>query len=310
VKLYRIILWYIFTIIVLSCNSKDNSFEKTITITNTDILQEERQTNQTMQSSTTEKQTISIMSFNIQIFGASKMAKQEVVSILTDIVSQYDLIAIQEVRSVSIDPVLQFMDLLSRKYKYILGPREGRTNSKEQYWTIYNSERLIVIEYESWPDINDKYERNPMGIYFKTISNFDFILINNHIQPSDALSEINTLTEVITYFKDLWKENDVLIVGDFNSDGQYFNESLLYEVFPEDEYTIIITNEYDTTVAESDNTYDRFIITSSAIEDYTGNFGIVRFDEIFDFSSLNILPKQVSDHYPIWAEYYIDNDTD
>jgi endonuclease/exonuclease/phosphatase family metal-dependent hydrolase len=115
---------------------------------------------------------------------------------------------------------------------------------------------------------------------------------------------------VVAYYQDLWDERDVFVVGDFNADGQYYDESLLHTVFPEDAYRGIITNEYDTTVAASDNTYDRFIITGTAVEDFTGNFGVMRFDELYDFEQSGIMPNAVSDHYPVWAEFYTCRDTD
>jgi endonuclease/exonuclease/phosphatase family metal-dependent hydrolase len=249
------------------------------------------------------------MSFNIQIFGASKMAKPEVVGILVDIVSRADIIAVQEVRSFSIDPVEQFMALLPAAYKYVIGPRQGRTGSKEQYWVIYNAAKITVLEEKSWPDENDIFERSPYAVYFKTNGAFDFILINNHIQPRAAEKEIRALGRVITYYVDLWKDPDVLVVGDFNADGQYFDSSLLAAIFPGIEYKIIFTDE-DTTLAKSHNTYDRFIITNSAVEDFTGKFGVIRFDEVYDFSGYNFSPRKVSDHYPIWAEFWTNNDTD
>jgi endonuclease/exonuclease/phosphatase family metal-dependent hydrolase len=286
---------------ISSCTQKKNMPYDTIN---------KLQTHQIDLSSEYKKQIIKIMSFNIQIFGSSKMAKQDVVHVLIDIISDYDLIAIQEVRSNTPDPVLMFMSLLPDKYDYILGPREGRSNSKEQFLIIYDTEKFSVHGINTWPDLEDNFERSPLGVYFKTKSNFDFILINNHIQPSDVQNEINSLPKVIDYFEGLWNETDILLLGDFNADGQYYDESLLDNIFPESEFNIIITNEYDTTLAESDNTYDRFIITGSAIEDYTGNFGVMRFDEMFDFNKMTILPKNVSDHFPIWAEFYIDSDTD
>ncbi|MDR3337918.1 MAG: hypothetical protein LBT16_12025 [Treponema sp.] len=87
-----------------------------------------------------EGNTIRIASFNIQSFGASKMAKEEVVRILTDIVGRSDITAIQEVRSAAVDPVEKLMGLLPEKYACILGGREGRSSSKEQYWVIYDRE--------------------------------------------------------------------------------------------------------------------------------------------------------------------------
>jgi endonuclease/exonuclease/phosphatase family metal-dependent hydrolase len=254
-------------------------------------------------------ESIRIMSFNIQIFGVSKMARPEVVGILVDIVSHADIIAVQEVRSITIDPVEQFMALLPETYKYVIGPRQGRSSSKEQYWVIYDAAKITVLEEDSWPDQDDTFERSPYAVYFKTNGAFDFILLNNHIQPRAAENEIRALPKVVTYYADLWKDPDVLIVGDFNADGQYFDGSLLYSIFPEIEYKIIFTNE-DTTLASSHNTYDRFIITNSAIEDFTGNFGVIRFDEAYNFDEYSISPRRVSDHYPIWAEFLTNTDTD
>jgi endonuclease/exonuclease/phosphatase family metal-dependent hydrolase len=257
-----------------------------------------------------EPEKIRIYSFNIQIFGLAKMSKPEVVEILVDIISKADLVAIQEVRSASPEPVEQFMALLPENYAYVLGPREGRSSSKEQYWIIYDTAKLTVLGEAVWPDENDLYERNPLGVYFQTKDKFDFILIDNHLQPSAAEQEIDGLSAIIAWYRELWSESDVLVVGDFNADGAYYDESLLGDSFPEPEYRSIITNEFDTSVGANDNTYDRIIITASAIEDYAGNRGVLRFDEVYDFSQYAIEPKEVSDHYPVWADFYIGMDTD
>jgi endonuclease/exonuclease/phosphatase family metal-dependent hydrolase len=257
-----------------------------------------------------EPDKIRIYSFNIQIFGASKMKKPKVVDVLVDILSRVDAAAIQEVRSTSDEPVRQFMELLPSKYDYVLGPREGRTASKEQYWVIYDAEKLTVADSATYDDAADRFQRSPMAVYFKTNDRFDFILIDNHIQPSDADNEIAVLPEVIEYFQNMWNETDILVMGDFNADGSYYDENKLAAVFPDSDYQIIITNEYNTTVAEGENTYDRFIITASSKEDFTGTFGVVYYDKIYDFPSLGIEPKDVSDHFPVWAEFYIDRDTD
>ncbi|MDR0599756.1 MAG: endonuclease [Treponema sp.] len=255
-------------------------------------------------------ETVKIASFNIQIFGAAKMAKTEAAELLAEIVSGFDMVAIQEVRSAGIEPVERFMAMLPERYGYVLGPREGRSSSKEQYWTIYDKTKFTALAQDVWPDADDIFEREPMAVYFKTAGTFDFILINNHIQPREARKEIAALPEVAAYYRELWKDPDLLILGDFNADGQYYDESLLAEVFPEGEYLIVITNEYDTTLGAGNNTYDRFIISSSAREDYTGAFGVIRFDEVYDFSRRHITPREVSDHYPIWAEFWTNRDTD
>ena len=251
-------------------------------------------------------ETVVIMSFNIQTFGVSKMSKPEVVEILVSLVSRAGIAAVQEVRSKTIEPVERFMALLPEGYGYCLGPRLGRTSSKEQYWVIYDTARFTVLETDTWPDTDDIFEREPYAVYFKSNNSFDFILINSHIQPRAAEKEIAMLPDVAGYYRNLWNDPDVFIVGDLNADGSYFDESLLEQIFPPDQYYHIITNEYDTTTGANSNTYDRFIITLSALKYFTGTFGVIRFDEEYDFSQYSIQPRNVSDHYPVWAEFWID----
>jgi len=43
--------------------------------------------------------TIKIASFNIQVFGTSKLAKPEVMVVLTKVVRRFDIVAVQEIRS-------------------------------------------------------------------------------------------------------------------------------------------------------------------------------------------------------------------
>ncbi|MDR2134956.1 MAG: endonuclease [Treponema sp.] len=253
---------------------------------------------------------IRVYSFNIRIFGAAKMARPGVAAILADIISKADIAAIQEVRSAGAAPVEKFMALLPENYACVLGPREGRSRSKEQFWIIYNTEKLAVLAEETWPDSGDKFERSPLAIYFQTADKFDFILMDNHIRPSNAAAEIEALPEAAAYYRGLWQEPDLLVLGDFNADGLYYDETLLAEVFPEDSWKIIITNDLDTTVAAADNTYDRIIISYSAIEDYTGNHGVIRFDDLYGLDDYGITPGDLSDHYPVWAEFFIHRDRD
>jgi endonuclease/exonuclease/phosphatase family metal-dependent hydrolase len=257
-----------------------------------------------------EADKIRVYSFNIQIFGKSKMNKPKVVDVLVDIVSRGDVIAIQEVRSDTDEPVTQFMGLLPDKFDYVLGPREGRTASKEQFWVIYDTEKIEMLDSATFDDADDRFQRSPMAVHFKTKNGFDFILIDNHIQPSDAEAEISFLPEVITYFQTMWNEKNVMVMGDFNADGGYYNETKLDSVFPPSDYYSVIGNEWDTTVATGDNTYDRFIITAPAKAYFTGECGVVYYDTIYDFDALGIEPKNVSDHYPVWAEFYLDGDSD
>jgi hypothetical protein len=74
------------------------------------------------------------------------------------------------------------------------------------------------------------------------------------------------------------------------------------------EYYWCINNSVDTTTKSTDCTYDRIIITSPAVPDFTGNADVFRFDTEY---ALNVSETtDVSDHYPVYAEFWCDRDAD
>ena len=86
-------------------------------------------------------------SFNIQVFGISKLGKPRVMNLLTDVVRRFDVVAIQEIRAQSNDILPRFVDQLNangRHYDFVIGPRLGRTSSTEQYAFIYDTASIEV----------------------------------------------------------------------------------------------------------------------------------------------------------------------
>lgn len=80
--------------------------------------------------------TITVASFNIQIFGRAKASKVEVMEILAETIARYDIVAIQEIRDktgTAIEKLEVEVDSLGTDYEFIISPRLGRTSSKEQY---------------------------------------------------------------------------------------------------------------------------------------------------------------------------------
>jgi endonuclease/exonuclease/phosphatase family metal-dependent hydrolase len=136
------------------------------------------------------------------------------------------------------------------------------------------------------------------------------VLVNIHTKPDDATAEIGLLPDVIADVPSHSNESDIICLGDYNADGSYFDESTYTTIFPSSQYNWLIDNTEDTTVAVSDNTYDRMVTTTSTAEDYAGTADVYLFDQIYDFSSPTLEPDDVSDHYPIWAEFYTNRDTE
>ncbi len=252
--------------------------------------------------------SIKIASFNIQIFGQSKINKPEVMDVLSKIIRKFDIVAIQEVRSKEQNVIPALLNLVNdadTRYDYVVSERLGRTGSKEQYAFVYNTKTVDLVSETSYvvADLDDVFEREPFVVFFRS-GNFDFKLVNNHIKPEDVSAELSQLAVVINEIYDSSFEKDIIVLGDMNADGSYFDENSLAVIFPL--WIQLIGNDEDTTVAVSDNTYDRMMTRdTTANVEYTGKSGVFRWDAEYGVTD-NSFIKKVSDHYPVYAEFRTD----
>jgi endonuclease/exonuclease/phosphatase family metal-dependent hydrolase len=252
--------------------------------------------------------TLRIGSFNIQVFGKSKAAKPDVMEVLADIIRSYDIVGIQEIRDKDQTALPKLVNLVNSKgahYDYVVGPRLGRTSSKEQYAYIYNS-RTVNSSSTPWtfpePNGTDPFHREPYIAAFEAANgSFDATMIVIHVDPDNATEEINALDAVVNYTLGKYPtEEDIIIMGDLNADCRYFDEDSNSTMSGSD-YFWCIDNSVDTTTSATNCSYDRIIITEGAISDYTGNSGVFRYDIAYNLTEDET--HNVSDHYPVYAEF-------
>jgi endonuclease/exonuclease/phosphatase family metal-dependent hydrolase len=261
------------------------------------------------QNQTSETQTTKIAAFNIQIFGKTKSDKPEVMVVLTNIVREFDIVLIQEIRDATEQTIPNFIQQINQAngvlYSYIESPRLGRTTSKEAYAYIYNTQAVQFVQGSDYvyDDNNDVFEREPYIATFK-IGNFDFTLAGIHTKPEDAYNEIGNLTTVISSIQTAKpNEKDIIVMGDFNADGSYYNEDDTSNPLKAPQYNWIITNNIDTTV-KTDNTYDRIIILDTTLnhEYDAGTAQAFHFDQAYGLNNQTFV-EEISDHYPVFAQY-------
>lgn len=96
-------------------------------------------------------------------------------------------------------------------------------------------------------------------------------------------------------------------MGDLNADGAYFDEDGTSTISGS-EYYWVINDSVDTTTKSTDYTYDRIIITDSAVSDLSGDAGVFRFDIEYGLSEDETFA--VSDHYPVYADIWCGRDMD
>jgi len=257
---------------------------------------------------------LTIASFNLKVFGPTKAANAKVLDIMGQIIRRFDIVAVQEIRDSSGAAVVALKNAVNStgvNYDYEIGPREGRTSSKEQYAFFFNTATIEALPgaYVFNEGGTDTFESEPYIAQFKAKrGSFDFTLIDIHTKPEDATAEITYLPTVISQAVTATGEQDVICLGDFNADGSYFNESTYTSIFPTITYNWLISNTVDTTIAASSNTYDRIVTLRACDEDFSGNTGVFHFDQEIQLGGLP--PGDVSDHYPIFAEFWTGNDTD
>ena len=257
--------------------------------------------------------TIKIASFNIQVFGVTKAGNESVMDILAKTIAEFDIVAIQEIRDSTGTAILDLekaVDALGVEYNLLVGPRVGRTVSLEQYAFLYRSSTVLYGTSYTYNDSAlDLFHREPFIASFSTVNgNFDFVLATIHTDPDEATEEIDSLPLVIDDAKDHFPgEFDIILLGDFNADCSYFDEDDMFCPLREDEFYWVIPNDMDTNVATTSCTYDRIVITEDAESELTGLAGVFRFDQVFDLTDTEA--QDVSDHYPVWAEFSIFDDS-
>jgi deoxyribonuclease-1-like protein len=247
--------------------------------------------------------TVSIATFNIQVFGISKLKKPAVMNTLAEVVRKFDIVAIQEIRATDQTVVPQFVDLINSDgsaYTHIIGPRLGRTSSKEQYAFIYNTARIQHDQnvFYTVSDPTDQMHREPLAARFFTRTAagtmpFSFTLVNIHTDPDETKQELNALDDVfVAVQRDGSGEDDVIILGDLNVDEYHLGE---LGQLPGIAHVVagVPTNTRRT------KTYDNLIYDRRATAEYTGKWGVLDLRSEFGLNDDEAI--KVSDHQPVWA---------
>ena len=253
-----------------------------------------------------------IATFNIKVFGKTKMGKPEVVTQLVDTVLQYDLVAIQEIKDIDETVPYDFLAELNNAsgdfWNMSLSVRSGTQaddqSSQEQYAYYYNHSVFREIgEGELYNDsANDYFQREPYRAQFELLnasgnsSGFAFTLFTIHTKPASALAEIDALHEVIqSYQENDSTETDVILLGDLNADCSYASAQELWQSpLRQPQYNWLVNDIADTTVSSTDCAYDRIITLDDLNGRLVGSWGV----------DTSITNTSVSDHYPVWFDLY------
>jgi deoxyribonuclease-1-like protein len=253
-------------------------------------------------------QTILIASFNIQTFGKKKMEDAWIIERIVAVLRQFDVVAIQEVRAedqTTIPRLVQYINSQGARYDYLIGPRLGRSVSKEQYAYIYDTS-TVVSSTDAMYTIKDEADllhREPLVARFVTrvppnVRPFSFSLVNIHTDPDEVKDELPVMHTVLKGIREFEyvsaREDDVILMGDLNASPQQFGT---LRQIPGIYWTV--DGEPTNTIRKS--TWDNIIFDRGLTNEFTGRSGVLDLCEMFKISVADAC--KISDHLPIWAEF-------
>ncbi len=281
--------------------------------------------------------TLTIASFNIQIFGKTKSSKPDIMDTLSTIIKKYDLVAIQEIKDASGVTVPRLLNYLNSNsgntYKVLLSERTGKQpddqDSQEQYLYVYNSTKIhpidtVFIEYTiaNYPDKmilpasvynddQDNFQREPYIAFFQVRNSpFRFTLANIHTRPESAYEEIDALLAIGNELNEYYRFIDT------QNTSQDPDLAFLKNVIMLGDYNADCSYLSDSEIHELKDKYTslHWLIPEDTKTNFSPNSDCT-YDRIVITKDMighitgefgvdkSFYSKSVSDHYPIWYKF-------
>jgi endonuclease/exonuclease/phosphatase family metal-dependent hydrolase len=225
-------------------------------------------------------QNLLVASWNLKEFGHTTQRLDETYFYIAEIISAFDLVAIQEVKS-TLNDLNLLMRLLGEDWGYLVNDiTEGVDGNSERSAYLFNKKRVelagLAGEIVLWQELT---KDSPVKQLKRTpyITGFQagwktFALTNLHLHPGDKPADIihrrtevtlllQALQEKISHGR-LWNENLVL-VGDFNLYKGADKDDPTIASFQQAGYREVESLVGQDTNASQTQSYDRFFLTSN-----------------------------------------------
>ena len=260
---------------------------------------------------------LKMMSFNAQIFGKTKLEKDDVIQVFLNLFDRNDVSMMMEIREKDEKSFPIFVELLNEfsdnKYNATMSDRKGRSQSKEQYGFIWREDKVRLLELWEYEDEDDVFEREPVVARFEDLRTSKVVnFLATHISPKsgETIPELNGLVNVYDKFKGLYNTYDLLMAGDFNADCNYVCKSCWDQVdlFVDQRFYWLISSYANTTAAKSSCAYDRVIVAGETMSKTVRDAHVFRYDLAYGLNSTEV--KKVSDHFPIEFQVYLGNENE
>lgn len=274
--------------------------------------------------------------WNIRQFGKATMNRPGVPDAIAWVISQYDLIVIQEVQDsdgISITAIRDKLNQHGPQFEYRLSTQRQRQSRNLERYAVFFKPSTIGIEAEDTLKANDGFTYPPYKLVLKAAigqHQLIFGMIVLHTSPSYAKQEMDNVAEKSRDFLNFIKttyspDTGVLIAGDLNAGSQLVlqNNRLTHK-----DFKWLIKDNMNTYIhdhASQDNAiaHDRLILlgtgnfkgifNQASVHCYNNNQAfddIVRMNQPGPAAPGSCVPpldsyrmmRLISDHYPVTVQ--------
>jgi endonuclease/exonuclease/phosphatase family metal-dependent hydrolase len=253
---------------------------------------------------------------------------------ICDIVSRFDVVAIQEVKG-DLRALRDTMKYLGESWSFVMTDITlGDAGNDERMAFVFDSSRVklsglaceLVVPPEWLSEIPEnalrrQFARTPYAVSFKA-GKTTFILVTLHVDYGDSTADRRDELKAIARWMKAWAKREtkwhhnLLTLGDFNIERQGDD---LWEAFTSTGLTVpaelnaVPKSIFDDQSDPNDKFYDQiawFTLASGSIAldmDYQtgGYFDFLPFVYTDVNFTKNSISYRISDHYPLWAEFRI-----
>ncbi|KAI4788523.1 hypothetical protein KUCAC02_035802, partial [Chaenocephalus aceratus] len=239
------------------------------------------------------------------------------------IIDRYDIILIQEVRDKDGKVTNRIMDLVNEDIpndspdhfdnisSVYLPVTKDNKGHKERYLFLYKKETVSVNGSFQYNDTAGVFDRPPFVVQFSSTQTAgkDFVLIPIHTQPlkypkegkKSTLQQLQALGDVVEAAAKQWKNNNIVVLGDFNAGSNYVRKSDWEKIplFTDKKFHSLIKDVATTLAEKTIQTHDRIVVSDEMKK------GVVEGSaKVFDFiKAYNpVEPGNISDHFPVEVE--------
>ena len=271
------------------------------------------------------------------VAGANESPKRDKQSLLciAEILSRFDIIAIQEVKG-RLDSLRHVLRLLGPHWGFSMTDvTRGDPGNDERMAFVFDSRKLqlsglaceLVVPANKLAEIHadalDKqFARTPYAVSFRTVGH-TFILVTLHVlygkNPAERVPELRAIAEWLAdWARNAYEgESNLIALGDFNIDRQ---GDALYQAFtstglfiPEDLQRVPRTLFSDPVHPNLDKFYDQIAWfpqvqgrpAFSLRYNRGGGFDFIPWVLMSRGLDKGGLSWRISDHYPLWAEFMV-----